>query len=369
MSLHACGTRSDLWFSLFNGDDSATRESLTAALGLGDDALSVQWAASAVFACAHTASRDQARNLAAEWLACRRVTEMDSVRADEEILRRAQEQEQETLKQLDKRVRLCYKHIVYLAPTGDHDRKAEFRRVPRDELTSLSGLDVWAELRDASRAARSGEFSAKMLLVNLRETDDGLPLSEIRDGFWNNPHKPLLPGGEADLTNAIYEAVSGGDLELFSTASGVYKVENPGDVTLTSSQIRLRRPKPSEPDEPSEPPDMTSAPAGTATSPVPAEPQPQVRASSDLVRDTAQPSASGAALWTANININTSIDPAVGNDGLVVLLRELAAATDSGQITHLTQLSNITLHCDEHTAQQIVELAKQAGVDIAIQLI
>lgn len=357
------------WFSLFNGDDSATRESLTAALGLGDDALSVQWAASAVFACAHTASRDQARNLAAEWLACRRVTEMDSVRADDDTLRRAQEQEQETLKQLDKRVRLCYKHIVYLAPKGDHDRKAEFRRVPRDELTSLSGLDVWAELRDASRAARAGEFSAKMLLVNLRETDDGLPLSEIRDGFWNNPHKPLLPGGEADLTNAIYEAVSGGDLELFSTASGVYKVETPGDVTLTSNQIRLRRPQPAEPDGPSEPPETTSAPttAGTPTSSAAAEQQPQVKVSSNLGSGTTQPSASGAAHWTANININTSINPAVGDDDLVILLRELAAAADSGQITHLTQLSNITLRCDEHTAQQIESLAKQAGVDIVIQ--
>ena len=73
------------WFSLFNGDDSATRKALEAAMGLGPKAMSVAWASSAVFACAHTASRAQARSIAAEWLAWRAVAEMDSVRDDPDM--------------------------------------------------------------------------------------------------------------------------------------------------------------------------------------------------------------------------------------------------------------------------------------------
>ena len=71
--------------------------------------------------------------------------------------------------------------------------------------------------------------------------------------------------------------------------------------------------------------------------------------------------------WTASVNSHKGIDPDVGNDALVVLLRELAAATDAGQITHINQLTHITLRCDEHTASQIEALAKEAGVGITIQ--
>ena len=71
--------------------------------------------------------------------------------------------------------------------------------------------------------------------------------------------------------------------------------------------------------------------------------------------------------WTASINLNTGIDPAVGDDNLVLLLRELAAAADGGQITHLNQLTHITLDCDEGKAAQIEALANEAGVGITIQ--
>ena len=112
---------------------------------------------------------------------------MDSVRNDPDMNTRARQQEREALTELDKRVRLCYKHIVYLAPTGEHDRKAGFRRIQQDNLTALSGADVWAELRQMSKAARLDEFDARMLQVNLQANDYGRPLCEIRDSFWDNP--------------------------------------------------------------------------------------------------------------------------------------------------------------------------------------
>ena len=345
------------WFSLFNGDDSATRESLAAAMGLGADALTVGWASSAVFACAHTALRAQARGLAREWLACCNVAEIDSVRDDPQMLEGAQRQQREASEQLDKRVRLCYKHIVYLAPKGEHGRDIEFRRIQRDALTALSGADVWAELRDASKAARPGELNAQMLLANLRPNDDGLPLNEIRDSFWNNPHKPLLPSGEAELAAAVYEAVAAGDLELFN-AGGAYQANSPGDINLASPAIRLRRPSPTPP--PTTPPGDTPGTGAPAAPPGPA---------STPTGPGAPPVAipAAAAHWVASINVNTNIDPAAGNDDLAHLLRELAHAVDAGRVIHLNQLTNITLVGDQNTADEIKALADQADAGINIR--
>ena len=346
------------WFSLFNGDDSATRESLAAAVGVGPRPLVVGWASSAVFACAHTALRAQARGLAREWLACCNVAEIDSVRDDPQMLEAAQQQQREALEQLDKRVRLCYKHIVYLAPKGENCRDVEFRRIQHDALTALSGADVWAELRDASKAARPGELNAQMLLANLRPNDDKRPLNEIRDSFWNNPHKPLLPSGEAELAAAVYEAVAAGDLELFNTA-GVFQANNPGDVNLASSAIRLRRPGPA-----ATPPAPQGAPTGGAAAASGAGTPPGT--SGAPTGPVAPPAAAAAGHWVANINVNTNIDPAAGNDELVHLLRELAHAVDAGRVIHLNQLTNITIVGDQNTADEIKALADQADAGINI---
>ena len=356
------------WFSLFNGDDSATREALEAAMGLGPVAMTVAWASSAVFACAHTALRAQARGLATEWLARRNVAEMDSVRDDPEMHAAAQRQEREALVELDKRVRLCYKHTVYLAPSGEHDRKIAFRRIQQDALTALSGADVWAELRDASKAARPNELDAKMLLVNLRPNDYGRPLCEIRDGFWNNPHKPLLPGGDAELADAVHQAVTTGAIELASDTGELYHISTPGDVNLSATTIRLRCPEPAA----SEPADETptedpghggTGDAGGGVSPGATgtgTPSPGAATSSG------QPQT-GAQHWMANITIDTGIDPGEGNDQLVQLLREVMHAVDAGDITHISQLTNITITADEQTAEKIKAATQQAGAQINIK--
>ena len=106
------------WFSLFGRDDSVARQSLSAAFGADMRGMAVEWASSMAFACANNALRAQARGLASEWLARRRVADMSAVRADPISLERAEERASEALRQLDKRVRLCYRHIVYLAPEG-----------------------------------------------------------------------------------------------------------------------------------------------------------------------------------------------------------------------------------------------------------
>ena len=127
------------WFSLFNGDDTATREATTAAMGVGPNAMSVQWASSAVFACANTAVRAQARGLASEWIARKRVAEHPTVKADDDMRKQAQEEAREAKKRLDSMVKQCYKHIIYLAPKGDYERSVEFLRLRKDTQSALNG--------------------------------------------------------------------------------------------------------------------------------------------------------------------------------------------------------------------------------------
>ena len=368
------------WFSLFNGDDSATREALTAAVNLGPDALSFSWASSAVFACAHTALRAQARGVASEWLACQRVAEMDSVRNDPDMNARARQQEREALTELDKRVRLCYKHIVYLAPTGEHDRKAGFRRIQQDNLTALSGTDVWAELRQVSKAARLGEFDARMLQANLRPNDYGRPLSEIRDAFWNDPHKPLLVDGEAELAAAIYEAIASGAMDLVDSAGDLYRANNTNDVNLTSKVLRLRRAVCGICGEPARQcqghpvcdkcgqpaTECVCPPVVTPTGPAPPKPSQPGPPSGSGPGGTAQPGTS-VDHWTASININTEIDPFVGNEELVQLLRALMHAVADGEITHINQLTNVTISGSQETADKIKALTEQTEAEIDLR--
>jgi hypothetical protein len=361
------------WFSLFNGDDSATREALEAAMGLGADAMSVAWASSAVFACAHTASRAQARNVAAEWLACCSVADMASVRDDPDMNSEAVKQQREALDRLDRQVRGCYKHIVYLAPTGEHDRKIDFLRIQQDALTALSGADVWAELRAVSKAAGMDDFNAKMLLVNLRPNDYGRPLREIRDSFWNNPHKPLLPKGGAELADAIHQAVADGEVVLVDDTGIPYKVHGPGDINLADTGIRLQRPgpPPGTPDPADGAASTETPPTGPASSGGAATTDVGAGAAAQPTPTDQPPSAPSAAPggqhWMANITISADIDTAKGNDQLVQLLRELMVAVDDGHITHINQMSTVTIAADQKTADKLKAAADQAGVQINIK--
>ena len=60
-----------------------------------------------------------------------------------------------------------------------------------------------------------------MLLVNLRETGYGLALYEVRDSFWDNPHKPLLPTGKSELANATPQGEI--DLQVLCAVMGAWR--------------------------------------------------------------------------------------------------------------------------------------------------
>ena len=383
------------WFSLFNGDDSATRKAVAAAVGTGPDAMSVQWASSAVFACANTAVRGQARGLAAEWIARDRVAELPAIKGDPDSLQQARQAAKEAKERLDNMVRQCYKHIIYLASDGTHGRKVAFVRIGKDKRSALNGSDVWAELNDDRKAFNPGQLTKAALLSNLRDNDYGLPLSEIRDSFWSNPHKPLLPAGAGELRDAVYDAVKAGKVELVDADGSVYTARASGDINLASDAIRIREPTCETCGEPKHecgghPPcpscgqlqgqcscpsaDPTTTTAGTGTPSTtggPTDPGGTGGAS------TGGSSAGGAGTtvgsnittrqWQITLNIAANIDPENPDDNLRQLLLELINRIDDGHVSRVTQMTQITLVADQQKADKLQDLANRAGTTINIQ--
>ncbi len=343
------------WFSLFNGDDSATRKACIAALGVGPNPVSVQWASSAVFACANTAVRAQARGLASEWIARNRVAEHPAVQADSDTRKQAQEDAREAGKRLDDMVKQCYKHIIYLAPEGEYGRNVEFVRLSKDTQSALNGSDVWEELRERSKVFNPGEFTRGALLHNLRDSDYGCPISEIRDAFWSNPHKPLLPAGAADLAEAIFDAVKEGDIELVGSDGVVYPVRSRNDINLAATDIRIRRAEPAGVDEEQPPSPEIEDGRETGTRPEINEPGTQQDGPNVQVRH-----------WQLTLNINKAVNPDDPDDALVNLLRELSNRLEEGKIAHITQTTQITVTGEQSDAEALEGLAKEAGTAVNV---
>ncbi len=338
------------WFSLFNGDDSATRDALEAGFGLGPRPLSTEWASSLVFACANTLLRAQARGLAAEWLARKRVSELPSVVADSDMHQKAKEETRKAQQQLDKRVRLCYQHIVYLAPKSTHQRQVGYIRIKKDTSTALQASDVWAELNTREKAFAPAQFNKQALLHILRERDYGRPLREIRDMWWSNPHKPLLPDGERELQRAIYEAVSNGEATLVGENREPQHVTRIGDINLNLTTVRLQppTPPPSSCAKCSHPVDDCECPQ----SPPPPPPPPPT-----------------GKHWQVNLNTAASINTEQGNADIAYLLRLLANYIEEGKIERINDMAQLIVVGDQDDVDAIEELAKDIGSNITIRRI
>jgi hypothetical protein len=145
---------------------------------------------------------------------------------------------------LEKAIKRTYQHVVFLAqPNPDVERTLDQVTFDDEHQTSLDGTQVWKALADREKVFDTGQFNARALMHNLRDSDYGRPLSEIRDAFWNAPRLPLLIGGERDLQNAIYQAVKSGELCIVDSAGNPVAVTDPSQVNLSSGGLRLGRPR------------------------------------------------------------------------------------------------------------------------------
>jgi len=226
-------------FSLLNGSDQETRLAVRAALGIGDDKLPTAWASSAVFVCMNTQRRAQARNLASEYEARRRVAALEAVKTDPDLKEKADAEVKEARDRLDKGIRFAFQHIIYLREDSDGNRVEDTIRLDGENETALHGDLVWAALHAKDKAFGQGEFNTQALMHQLRDTDFGKPLSEIRDSFWNAPRLPLLHSGETELRAAIFGAVRAGDVALSDGSGNPYAAHSEAEINLQSTSIRL----------------------------------------------------------------------------------------------------------------------------------
>jgi hypothetical protein len=229
-------------FSLLNGVDQDTRAAIRAALGLGPDKLTVKWASSAVFAVVNTQRRQNARKAAVNYLAWRRVSGMGEVQGDPELAEKAKDEMTDARRELERAVKQAFQHVIYLGMGQEAQGEPRVERtitLEQENQSSLDGTVVWKALVEADKAFEIGGFTAKVLVHNLRLDDYEKPLDEIRDSFWSAPRMSLLPQGDVDLQEAIFEAVKSGGLRLTGADGADRAVTQASEIAVGQPGLRL----------------------------------------------------------------------------------------------------------------------------------
>ena len=357
-------------FSLLNGIDKETRAAVRAAMGIGPNKLPVQWASSAVFAVVNTQRRSQARGAAVSYLAWDRVAAMDAVRIDEELTEQAREQKADARRNLDTAVRRAYQHVLYLdqGEETDHARVDRTITFEQENQSALDGAAVWKALVEKGKAFALSALDAKALLHNLNDGDYGRPLDEVRDLFWSAPRMPLLPGGDADLQQAIFQALSAGSLRLVGADDLDRAVTRPGDIGVGQSGLRLAKPKIAE----SQPGDTTVPKAGGAgIGPGGGT------AGSGGVGATGGGTAAGTATGTSGTGQQTEKELAFSlissltdedkREAVRLLLRDLTNAVDEGKVSYAQLMVKIIV--DSSSADAIAVEAREAGANPTLRAV
>lgn len=230
------------WFSLGgeSDNDNDIKEAIRAAMGIGENKLAMSWASSVVFICVDNQGRRHARGIATEYLAWERVVYMEAIQSDESQSASASAKCDQARSRLDKAVTESYQHILYLSDDGSGGREMQMISLQAKNQSALDGRAVWSALVEDDKAV--DQFDSRALLHNLRDSDWGRPISELRDEFWNAPRLPLLPGGEADLRQALYQAIRDGEIVLTDADGNQRSVTVLGDINFGSSDIRIHRP-------------------------------------------------------------------------------------------------------------------------------
>jgi hypothetical protein len=248
-------------FTLLNGVDAECRMAIGSMLNLRRPANSSaeQWwpeprpaahASSCVFAVVNTYRRKTARAAASDYVAWGRVLDIDVVRNDETLKAEAEAERRRKKQDMAKYLREAYQHVVFVSETvdaaGETIREAGAIRFDKANQTALNGETVWAALLEADKAFGQDEFDAQALLHNLRASDWGKPLRDLRDAFYSTPRLGLLYGGDNDLKRALYQAISGGQARIVSPSGDEAEAVGPNDINVQSSGLRLERPPGSE---------------------------------------------------------------------------------------------------------------------------
>ncbi|MDQ1734120.1 MAG: hypothetical protein QOH56_371 [Pseudonocardiales bacterium] len=357
-------------FSLRNGMEEGTLEALTAAMGLGTGTgqMPVQWASSAVFAVVNTQRRALARTMAIELLARQKALEAPEVQNDAELKLTGTKDLAEAKANFEKHLKRAYQHVAYLAqPDPDGDRYLDQVTFDEEHKSALDGTIVWKALAERDKVFDSGQFSARGLVHNLRDNDYGRTLSDIRAAFYSAPRLPLLFGGDRDLQQAIYDAVSDGLVEIVNGTGEVVAVTGPTQVNLSSAGLRLA--KPTQPDvEPPPPVDGSGGTHGAGSGVSPTSGGVGSTTSSGGASTGGTSGSGGTTTATApneqQINFSLSQN-LLGNqaiaDDLATTFKALYTALDEGKVSYLQ--TTVQLVADTDVVAALKAVLDQAGIN------
>ena len=351
-------------FSLRNGAEADTLEALHAAMGLGQGPgqLPVQWASSIVYAVVNTQRRAQARSVAAEYLARSKALAAPEVQADEELKATGTKELNSAGDQLEKTLRRAYQHVAFIAqPDPDGERYLDQLTFDDDTMTALNGTIVWKGLVARDKVFDAGQFGARALLHNLREQDYGKTLSDIRAAFYSAPRLPLLYEGDRDLQQAMYDAVSAGQLAIVDGNGTPVAVTAAGQINLTSTGLRIAKPQPAACPTCGQP-----AHAGPCESlSGPGEPAPgSAAAGGGTSAGGAVPAATleKQVAFSFTSNLLSGADTA---DGFAALFRAFYMSLDERQISYLQGTINLVV--DAAAVDQIQSLLADLGITPTIK--
>lgn len=346
-------------FTLRNGADRATRDAVQAAVGLGDDKLPTRWASSVVFVIANTQQRHAARRVATHYLAAERVLSYPETQTDPDMKSKATAERNEAKRSLEAHVKRAFQHVLFLAqPDDETTRSVDEVTFDAKTETALLGTTVWKALVEKGKAFDQGTFTARALIHNLRESDYGRPLDELRDSFWNTPRLPLLHGGQDDLRQALFDAVQHGLLRIVDSEDQEVAVTGVSEINLSSQRLRLGKPLPPAVDDapPHEPdneqqPEPAPGPSGEAE-----------QDQDDSSADTPAPPKEKQL----GFSITQSMLNNTGNaDALSQLFRELYQLVDGNDVSFLQ--GQIQVVVNAHAVDKLTERVQQLGSSVIVR--
>lgn len=233
-------------------------------------------------------------------------------------------------------------------------------------------------------ACDSGQFNAKALLHNLRDSDYGKTLSDIRVAFYSAPRLPLLYGGDRDLQQAIYDAATAGALDIVDGTGAIVAVTAPNQVNLASTGLRLTKPQPKtcptcgNAAHPESCENGTRDDAGPGASsggsnptdekrePANAQPTPTCAACGEAAHDgacqVAPPVSEQQVAFSFSRNLLASPQDA---DDLAAVFKALYMAVDERKISYLQGTLQLVL--DNVTAAGIQERLSDLGITVTIK--
>nr|WP_246106684.1 DUF499 domain-containing protein [Pseudonocardia kunmingensis] len=350
-------------WTLLNGKDSASRDDITALLGLGDHPLRVDNAASCVIACVNTQRRDIAFKRAAEVLAWREVLKQLTNDSEDEV-REARGKHDEALAKLRRDAERAYQHFAYLVRAGE--LHVEFKRFDDDTRTALNGGHVWTALVEAGRATLPAGLSASYVAALLEGFDRVLTPREIVQSFYKNPSFPLITSTD-EIRRVLYDLLNGG-WELVDAENNPLSIATPEQISINSINQALRR-RPEQPTTSPGPQPVT--PGGT-----PGEDDQNTRSSAPDDRADHDPTKSSSAKpagptvykrYTIQL-ANRSITGADARDQAWQLFRELAKVIDNANSAdHQLLTLHLTLVTAEGHQGAIAAKAQALGSQVRVE--